>query len=114
MTPRLAAIAIAVVAIAATMGMIGKRAYDAGYWSAYYEFRDKVDAANRRHDQAVAAARVAIESRDASLIELTEQVKRAETVRDGAIEDARTKIPLSDACTACRVPAARIHGSVRP
>lgn len=114
MTPRIAATAILALFLLAAVGTACGFAYNQGYWSAYYEMRNKLDAANRSLAQQAAATRVAIESRDASLIEAAETVKSAETKRDEAINDAQSKIPLSDACNACRVPAARIHGGVRP
>ena len=114
MTPRLAFAALALVVALAAAGVAAKAAYNAGYWSAYYEMRNKLDAANRRFSEQAAASAEAIRRRDLELKTLTDQIKAAEDARDGAITEAQSKIPLSDACTVCRVPAARIHGGVRP
>ena len=113
MTPRLAAYAIALVAIAAVAGALCKKSYDYGYWSGYYEIKRALDTANATHEDAMATMNAKLNQSDKLRLDALASHEKLEGERDAALEDARSKLPLSEACSACRVPAARIH-SLRP
>lgn len=112
MTPKAAALAVVVLAILALTGTVGKFAYDSGYWSGYNEMKSALDAANAQFIKESAAVHDHIRRLDEKLVAAHARNKQLEEQADAAIDDAKNKVPLSEACNACRVPAARIHGGL--
>jgi hypothetical protein len=104
---------VALLVLLAAAGWAAKACYNAGYWSAYSEWQSAIARANTKHEEEQTKLKSRLHDIDAELVRVLASQEKLQGERDAAVTDAQSKIPLSDACMQCRVPAGRVNGGLR-
>jgi hypothetical protein len=105
-------VVIGVLLVLAMAGMGGsyKLGNDHATLARDAHWRSAIDTANKEKSDALEMIKLGLNSSDRIASDKLAALEAAIKAKDDELSNVADKIPLSQACQACRIPAARIDG----